>query len=33
MSVGHSEIDPHIMWCLEFGDFAEDFVGHNLDDN
>jgi hypothetical protein len=20
------------MWSLEFGDFAEDFVGHNLDD-
>jgi hypothetical protein len=21
------------MWKLEFGDFAEDFVGCNLDDN
>jgi hypothetical protein len=21
------------MWRLEFGSFAEDFVGHNLDDN
>jgi hypothetical protein len=20
------------MWSLEFGNFAEDFIGHNLDD-
>jgi hypothetical protein len=33
MSVGRPETDPHFMWSLEFGDFAQDFVGHNLDDN
>jgi hypothetical protein len=29
MLVGYSEVDPHISWILEFGDFSEDFVGHN----
>jgi hypothetical protein len=33
MSVGHSEVDPHIIWRVEFGDFAKDVVRNNLDDN
>jgi hypothetical protein len=32
MSIRCREADTHIMCNLDFGDFAEDFVGHNLDD-
>jgi hypothetical protein len=31
-SIRHLEVDPRVVWSLKFGDFAEDFVGHNLDD-
>jgi hypothetical protein len=30
--IRYPEVDPHIMWSLKVGDFAEDFVGYNLDD-
>jgi hypothetical protein len=28
-----SEIDRHVMWSLKFGDFTDDFVRYNLDNN
>jgi hypothetical protein len=32
MLVRRPEVDPHVMRSLKFGDFANDFVGYNLDD-
>jgi hypothetical protein len=32
VSIRSLRVDQHIVWSLEFGDFAKDFITYDLDD-